>query len=165
MSAQERLQRAIEATMAAGYQLNSEAFEFLIQNAQTNDPVAVMNLALEMMEAMQDKPMFIERRFLETVLQQCSNCGGAESQLHSQPRTNLHQYQNHQSYPQPTINIERQRWRRLLLPIRKRHTFRPQNPRGRHRQTHLQRHPRRIRGSLPRPLQTHRETATFKNGC
>ena len=39
MSAQEKLQRAIQATMEAGYQLNSEAFEFLIQNAQTNDPV------------------------------------------------------------------------------------------------------------------------------
>ena len=46
MSAQERLQRAIEATMAAGYQLNSEAFEFLIQNADTMDPEAVINMAL-----------------------------------------------------------------------------------------------------------------------
>ncbi len=36
--------------MAAGYQLNSEAFEFLIQNAETNDPVNIMNLALERIE-------------------------------------------------------------------------------------------------------------------
>ena len=34
MSAEEKLQKAIEATIAAGYQLNSEAFEFLIQNSQ-----------------------------------------------------------------------------------------------------------------------------------
>jgi hypothetical protein len=37
MSAQEKLQNAIQATMEAGYQLNSEAFEFLVQNAQTSD--------------------------------------------------------------------------------------------------------------------------------
>ena len=69
MSAQEKLQRAIEATIAAGYQLNSEAFEFLIQNSETNDPVDVMNLALERIQELQDKPMFIERNFLETLLQ------------------------------------------------------------------------------------------------
>ena len=33
MSAEEKLQKAIEATIAAGYQLNSEAFEFLSQNS------------------------------------------------------------------------------------------------------------------------------------
>ncbi len=47
MSAQEKLQQAIQAIMAAGYQLNSEAFEFLIQNAETNDPITITNLALE----------------------------------------------------------------------------------------------------------------------
>jgi len=72
LSTEEKLQRAIEATMAAGYQLNSEAFEFLIQNAQTNDPVSVMNLALNRMAALQEKPIFIERSFLETVIQQAA---------------------------------------------------------------------------------------------
>jgi DNA polymerase II small subunit/DNA polymerase delta subunit B len=70
MNAEEKLQQAIEATIAAGYQLNSEAFEYLIQNAQTSDPVAVMNLALERMSSLQDKPMFIEKAFLEEVMQQ-----------------------------------------------------------------------------------------------
>ena len=70
MSAQEKLQRAIQATIAAGYQLNSEAFEFLIQNSETNDPVTIMKLALERIQELQDKPMFIERGFLETLLQQ-----------------------------------------------------------------------------------------------
>jgi DNA polymerase II small subunit len=69
MSAQEKLQIAIQAIMAAGYQLNSEAFEFLIQNAETNDPVQITNLALERIETLQDKPMFIERAFLEALLQ------------------------------------------------------------------------------------------------
>ena len=70
MSAQEKLQTAIQAIIAAGYQLNSEAFEFLIQNAETNDPVGIMNLALQRIDSLQDKPMFIEREFLEALLEQ-----------------------------------------------------------------------------------------------
>ncbi len=69
MSAQEKLQLAIQTTMEAGYQLNSEAFEFLIQNASTNDPVNIMNLALERIQGLQNKPMFIERSFLEALIQ------------------------------------------------------------------------------------------------
>jgi DNA polymerase II small subunit len=69
MDALEKLQRAIEATIAAGYQLNSEAFEFLSQNAQEKDPENIMNLALQKIEALQDKPMFIEKSFLETLMQ------------------------------------------------------------------------------------------------
>ncbi len=72
MSAQEKLQAAIEATITAGYQLNSEAFEFLIQNAETSDPLAVMNLALEKMAGLADKPMFIEKAFLEAIMQQAT---------------------------------------------------------------------------------------------
>ncbi|MCL2358512.1 MAG: DNA-directed DNA polymerase II small subunit [Nitrososphaerota archaeon] len=72
MSIQDKLQRAIETTIAAGYQLNSEAFEFLIQNAETSDPIEIMNLALQKIEALTDKPMFIERTFLEAVIQQAA---------------------------------------------------------------------------------------------
>jgi DNA polymerase II small subunit len=68
--AEERLQRAIEATMAAGYQLNSEAFEFLCQNSVQNDPLSIMNLALERIQQLEDKPMFIEKAFLEALTQQ-----------------------------------------------------------------------------------------------
>ncbi len=69
MSAQEKLQRAIQAVIAAGYQLNSEAFEYLSQNCETNDPESIMNLALERIHELQDKPMFIERAFLEALMQ------------------------------------------------------------------------------------------------
>ncbi len=69
MSAQEKLQTAIQAIIAAGYQLNSEAFEFLIQNAETNDPVSIMNLALQRIDTLKDKPIFIEREFLEALVQ------------------------------------------------------------------------------------------------
>jgi DNA polymerase II small subunit len=70
MSDQERLQKAIEATITAGYMLNSEAFEFLSQTSQTNDPLNLVELALQKIEALQDKPMFIEKAFLETLTQQ-----------------------------------------------------------------------------------------------
>ncbi|HLN90159.1 MAG TPA: DNA-directed DNA polymerase II small subunit [Candidatus Binatia bacterium] len=72
MSAQEKLERAIQASIGAGYQLNSEAFEYLCQNCETLDPVNVMSLALERIQALEDKPMFIERAFLEELLQQQS---------------------------------------------------------------------------------------------
>ncbi len=69
MSVHEKLQRAIQATIAAGYQLNSEAFEFLCQKCETNDPSIIIKLALERIQELQDKPMFIERSFLEALLQ------------------------------------------------------------------------------------------------
>ena len=127
MSAQEKLQRAIEATIAAGYQLNSEAFEFLIQNAETNDPVTIMNLALERIEALQDKPMFIERDFLEALLQQpaSSICHRRDTSA----RATI-QLQN-QVITQPNCshskNIKHSTKPSFIL--RQRYTVRPQNPR------------------------------------
>ncbi|MGA2680231.1 MAG: DNA-directed DNA polymerase II small subunit [Candidatus Bathyarchaeia archaeon] len=70
MSDQEKLQRAIQATIAAGYQLNSEAFEFLSQIADTTNPVDIMDLALQRIANLQEKPFFIDKAFLETLLQQ-----------------------------------------------------------------------------------------------
>jgi DNA polymerase II small subunit len=70
MSTSEKLQKAIEATIAAGYQLNSEAFEFLSQNSDIADPVNIMNSALQKLQDLQDKPFFIDKVFLETLAQQ-----------------------------------------------------------------------------------------------
>src|SRR5208283_134456 len=70
MSEKEKLQKAIEATIVAGYQLNSEAFEFLSQNSGTTDPVGIINLALQRLADLQEKPFFIDKVFLETVVQQ-----------------------------------------------------------------------------------------------
>ena len=70
MSGKEKLQKAIEATITAGYQLNSEAFEFLSQNAETKDPVDLMNLALEKLQGLEEKPIFIDKRFLEILVEQ-----------------------------------------------------------------------------------------------
>jgi DNA polymerase II small subunit len=70
MSEREKLQKAIETTIAAGYQLNSEAFEFLSIIAATDDPTVIMHKALQRIEELEEKPLFIDRSFLETLLEQ-----------------------------------------------------------------------------------------------
>jgi DNA polymerase II small subunit len=70
MSGQDKLQKAIQATIAAGYQLDSEAFEFLCQNADSADPVNVMDLALQRLSCIEEKPFFIDKVFLENLVQQ-----------------------------------------------------------------------------------------------
>ncbi len=64
----EKLQRAVETAIAAGYQLNSEAFEFLNKITATDDPTTVMSKALQRIEELEEKPLFIDKDFLETLL-------------------------------------------------------------------------------------------------
>jgi DNA polymerase II small subunit len=70
MNRKEKLQKAIEATIAAGYQLNSEAFEFLSQTSEIADPVDIMNLAFQRIQELPEKLFFIEKGFLENLVQQ-----------------------------------------------------------------------------------------------
>ncbi len=70
MSEKEKLQKAVETTIAAGYQLNQEAFELLSNVAATDDPTVLMTRALQRIEDLEEKPLFIERSFLETLLKQ-----------------------------------------------------------------------------------------------
>jgi DNA polymerase II small subunit len=70
MSESGRLQKAVEITIAAGYQIDREAFEYLSTIATVDDPTAVMNKALEKIECLPEKPLFICKSFLESVLQQ-----------------------------------------------------------------------------------------------
>ena len=70
MSEREKLQRAVEATIAAGYQLNSEAFELLSTIAATDDLTIIMSKALQRIEDLEEKPLFIDKSFLETLLKQ-----------------------------------------------------------------------------------------------
>jgi DNA polymerase II small subunit len=65
MSETEKLQKAVELTIAAGYQLNREAFEFLSTLATTEDPTEIINKVIQKMESQKEKPLFIERSFLE----------------------------------------------------------------------------------------------------
>ena len=113
MSTQERLQRAIEATMAAGYQLNSEAFEFLIQNADTMDPEAVINTALLQLASLDDKPMFIDRDKLVAVIHQLA-VAEMQKAIAQQEQANAKAIPEHtqtytpqqqtENYSAPTIN-------------------------------------------------------------
>jgi DNA polymerase II small subunit len=72
MSGKERLQKAIEATIIGGYQLSSDAFEYLSQNCEGTDPLAIMNMVLHEIEGLKEKPFFIEKIFLENMVRQLS---------------------------------------------------------------------------------------------
>ena len=73
MSEREKLQRAVEATIAAGYQLNSEAFELLSTVAANDDPTTLMSKALQRIEELEEKPLFIDKKFLEILLEPAEN--------------------------------------------------------------------------------------------
>ena len=70
MSEKEKLQKAIETTIAAGYQLDSGAFEFLTLIAATYDPTVIISKALQEIQELKEKPFFIERNFLEKLHEQ-----------------------------------------------------------------------------------------------
>jgi DNA polymerase II small subunit len=70
MSEPGRLQKAVETTIAAGYQIDREAFEFLSAISATDDPTAVISRALQKMEELEEKPLFIDKSFLEALLKQ-----------------------------------------------------------------------------------------------
>jgi DNA polymerase II small subunit len=65
MSETEKLQEAIELTIEAGYQLNKEAFDFLSLISATEDPVKLMSKAIQKIETLKKKPLFIGRGLLE----------------------------------------------------------------------------------------------------
>lgn len=68
MSERERLQKAIETTIAAGYQIDREAFDLLSAISITEDPTNLISRALLKMEELEDKPMFIGKSFLEGLM-------------------------------------------------------------------------------------------------
>jgi DNA polymerase II small subunit len=70
MNKKEKLQRAVYKTIESGYQLNSEAFEFLSKNAFEKDPVIMINKVLEKIGELDKKPLFIEKAFLEKLFEQ-----------------------------------------------------------------------------------------------
>ncbi|MEA2089570.1 MAG: DNA-directed DNA polymerase II small subunit [Thermoproteota archaeon] len=67
MNEKEKLQSAVSFTVATGYQLDKEAFEFLNAISQTGDPVELMKKVIEKVEKLQEKPLFIGESFLKEV--------------------------------------------------------------------------------------------------
>ncbi|MCL2172229.1 MAG: DNA-directed DNA polymerase II small subunit [Candidatus Bathyarchaeota archaeon] len=70
MKENERLQKAIEATITAGYQLDNEAFNYLCHSCEGMDPLAVMNMVFHEINNLKEKPFFIEKNFLENMVKQ-----------------------------------------------------------------------------------------------
>ena len=100
MNEKEKLQKAIEATIAAGYQLDSEAFEFLSHNSVSADPVSIIDRALQKLEDLPEKPFFIDKLFLETLGQNPTE-PAKEAQIQQQTNVELPPPQ-----PQPVSTIE-----------------------------------------------------------
>ncbi len=66
----EKLQKAIELTITAGYQLNKEAFEFLSLVASTEDPTEIISKAIRKIDGLKEKPLFIDKNFLEQLVKE-----------------------------------------------------------------------------------------------
>ena len=67
MSEGERLQKAVSFTISSGYQLDKEAFEFLNAASKTEDPLQIMEEAVKKIKNSSQKPLFIDKCFLESV--------------------------------------------------------------------------------------------------
>ena len=73
MSEVERLQKAVSFTIESGFQLDKEAFEFLNTVAEKEDPLYLMEEAVKKIRDLPQKPLFINRGFLETMkIEPCS---------------------------------------------------------------------------------------------
>ena len=60
------LRRAVSAAIKAGYQLNQEAFAFLMGLPQTVDPEKLIKSVVLEMESLQERPLFIDSSILES---------------------------------------------------------------------------------------------------
>jgi len=65
-----RLQKAVKTSMAAGYQLDSEAFTYLASITPTQDPLEIVEKALLQIAKLEEKPLFIEKEFLQKLREQ-----------------------------------------------------------------------------------------------
>jgi DNA polymerase II small subunit len=63
----DKLQRAVSFTIAAGYQLDKQAFDFLNTLSQTEDPVKLMEEVIKKIKNLSQKTLFIQRSFLEEI--------------------------------------------------------------------------------------------------
>ena len=63
----ERLQKAVSSIIAAGFQLNTDAFNFLNTLPQTEDILRLAEETIKKIRITSEKPLFISRDFLEKV--------------------------------------------------------------------------------------------------
>lgn len=65
----EKLRKAVALAISAGYQLNQEAFGFLSMIVATEDPTEIIDKALRKLNILNEKPFFIDKHLLETLLE------------------------------------------------------------------------------------------------
>jgi len=70
MSEKERLQKAIETIITTGYQLSTDAFNYLCHCSKETDPVSITNMVLHEINTLKEKPFIIEKNFLENMVKQ-----------------------------------------------------------------------------------------------
>lgn len=63
-----KLQKAIQLTLDAGYQLDKGAFDFLLKIAETHDLEKIASEAIRKMESIQGKTFLISRQFIQELL-------------------------------------------------------------------------------------------------
>jgi DNA polymerase II small subunit len=61
----EKLQKAVAYAISYGYQLDKEAFDFLHLISKTADPEKLVEVAVKKFEQQEERPLFINRLFLE----------------------------------------------------------------------------------------------------
>ncbi len=75
----ERLQKAVSYALGAGYQLEKGAFELLQTLSQREDPMKLMEKAIEKAEMIPTKPLFIGRDFLGEIVDEIFPKEGVEA--------------------------------------------------------------------------------------
>ena len=98
MSEAAKLEKAVKLTLAAGYQLNTAAFEFLRIIMATEDPSEVMSRAIKQLEELEQRPFFIERNFLEQIME----AKKPTNEIGSEPSEKRSQSPTEQQMPQIT---------------------------------------------------------------
>ncbi len=67
MSEGDRLQKVVSFTISSGYQLAADAFEFLNSMPETEDPLNLIEKAVRRIKGLPQRPLFIDRVFLESI--------------------------------------------------------------------------------------------------
>lgn len=67
MSQDENLRKVVSFTISSGYQLDKEAFDFLSSISKTTNPIEFMEKVIEKAQGLIEKPIFLNREFLEKI--------------------------------------------------------------------------------------------------
>jgi DNA polymerase II small subunit len=70
MQETEKLEKVVKMIITAGYQLNKDAFDLLDMLLATDDPETVVSKVIRKTNKLDEKPYFLDRRFVETLLEE-----------------------------------------------------------------------------------------------